>query len=85
VIFNETSAEMMRDRCAFTSQDMSEGWANAFTYAIVLGWDADPDDDPDDAGVMDLIAARFGWDERMVEFLRDAHRRFSELPDRNGT
>lgn len=75
-----TGAGIMRDRCAFTSQDMGEGWAQAFTYAVVLGWDADPDD-PEDAGVMEQLAAKFGWDDRMVEFLRDAHRRFEELPD----
>lgn len=81
MIFDPTGAGLMRGRCAFTSRDMSDDWPAAFTYAVVLGWDADPDDPDDD--VMDEIATRFGWDQPLIDFLRDAHRRFEELPDRN--
>jgi hypothetical protein len=81
-MFNETGAGIMRNRCAFTSQDMSGGWSQAFTYAVVCGWDADPDN-PDDADAMDFVAAQHDWDQPLIDFLRDAHRRFKELPDRN--
>lgn len=69
----ETGAGLMRNRCAFTSRDMSDDWPEAFTYAVVLGWDDSMDD----------MAAKFGWDEPMVEFLRDAHARFEALADRD--
>jgi hypothetical protein len=67
----ETGAGIMRNRCAFTSRDMAADWPEAFTYAVVLGWD----------DAMDSMAAKFEWDDAMVEFLRDAHRRFAVLAD----
>jgi hypothetical protein len=66
----------MRNRCAFDSRDMAADWPEAFVYAVVFGWDSDePDED-----AMAEVADRFGWDEPLIEFLRDAHRRFQALP-----
>ncbi|QRY62727.1 hypothetical protein JVX90_00170 [Gordonia sp. PDNC005] len=70
------SAELMRDRCAFTSRDMAEHWGDAFTYAIVFGW-GDGEGDEDDA--WNEVANQQEWDQPLVEFLRDAHRRFAAL------
>jgi hypothetical protein len=75
----ETGAGILRNRCAFTSRDMGADWPEAFTYAVVSGWDASDDGE---AGAMDEMAARWSWDEPLVEFLRDAHRRFQALADR---
>lgn len=69
---DETGAGLMRNRCAFTSRDMSPGWADAFTYAIVCGWGKKATRD---------LAEQHGWDDDLVAFLRDAHRRFKRLPD----
>ncbi|WP_336790416.1 hypothetical protein [Gordonia malaquae] len=63
------SAELMRNRCAFTSRDMAEDWGDAFTYAIVFGWD----------DAWNEVANQQGWDKSLVKFLRDAHRRFADL------
>lgn len=68
----ETGAGILRNRCAFTPRDMGADWPEAFTYAVVAGWDE----------AMDDMAARWDWDPALVEFLRDAHRRFEQLPDR---
>lgn len=68
----ETGAGIMRNRCAFTPRDMGADWPEAFTYAVVLGWD----------DAMEEQAARWGWDAATVAFLRDAHARFAALPDR---
>lgn len=74
----EPGATLIRNQCAFTSRDMSMHWADAFTYGIVLGWDAAADDpEPEDA--MSEIAAAHGWDEQMIAFVRDAHERFLAL------
>ena len=70
------SADLMRDRCAFTSRDMAEHWGDAFTYAIVFGWGSPEDPDTD---AWDQVAREQGWDERLVQFLRDTHRRFAAL------
>jgi hypothetical protein len=79
----ETGAGLMRNRCAFTSRDMAADWPDAFTYAVVLGWDDDPDADPEDrCDAMSAIAERWGWDDEMVAFLRDAHERFARLADK---
>ncbi len=77
----ESGAGMMRNRCAFTSRDMGADWPDAFTYAIVYGWDGDPDD-PADKGAWAEVAAEWGWDEELVTFLRNAHQQFSSLADR---
>jgi hypothetical protein len=74
----ESGAGLMRNRCAFTPRDMGADWPEAFTYAVVFGWD-DPDPESD---AMAEMAARWDWDEPMVEFLRDAHRRFQALADK---
>jgi len=75
---DETGAGRMRNRCAFTSRDMGADWPEAFTYAVVLGWDAEDDEeDP-----MPEMAARWGWDDEMVAFLRETHQRFQQLVDR---
>jgi hypothetical protein len=74
----ETGAGLMRNRCAFTSRDMGADWAEAFTFAVVLGWD----DDDEEADAMAEMAVKFGWDDALIEFLRDAHRRFEALADR---
>jgi hypothetical protein len=68
----ETGAAVMRNRCAFTPRDMGADWPEAFTYAVVSGWD----------DATEELAARWDWDPALVEFLRDAHQRFQELPDR---
>ena len=68
----ETGAGIMRNRCAFTSRDMGDDWPEAFTYAIVAGWDE----------AMTEMAEKFEWDAPLVEFLNDAHTRFAELADR---
>lgn len=78
----ETGAGLMRNRCAFTSRDMGAHWGDSFTYAVVYGWDPDPEDEPEDGSAMDEQAAKWGWDAEMIEFLREAHRRFEELADR---
>jgi len=71
----------MRNRCAFTSRDMAEDWPEAFTYAVVMGWDCDdPDEGDHDAG--SEMAEKFGWDAELVAFIRDAHLRFEELADK---
>lgn len=75
----ESGAGLMRNRCSFTSKDMGEDWDAAFTYAIVNGWDPDPDDPLDIGDPMAEMAKRFDWDEPLVAFLRDAHKRFQEL------
>ena len=36
-----TAAKTMRDRCGFTSRDMGASWSDAFTYAVIFGWDAE--------------------------------------------
>jgi hypothetical protein len=78
-LLSQSGAGKMERRCAFTSRDMSLDWPEAFTYAVVFGWDSDPadSDNPDD-GWSEFVE-RFGWDEPLIEFLRDAHRRFAEL------
>jgi hypothetical protein len=79
----ETGAGLMRNRCAFTSRDMGADFGDAFTYAIVLGWDPDPSDEPDEDGsAMDHQAEKWGWDAELVAFLRDTHERFKLLADR---
>jgi hypothetical protein len=75
---DETGAGLMRNRCAFTSKDMGAEWDAAFTYAIVFGWH---DDDPEDDATAE-VAEKFGWDETLIAFLRDAHERFKQLPDK---
>lgn len=77
----ETGAGLMRNRCAFTSRDMGADWPEAFTYAVVMGWDGDPDE-PGDEGAWSEMAERYGWDEDLLTFLRDAHRWFKRIPDR---
>lgn len=74
-----SGAELMRNRCAFTSRDMGAEWADAFAYAVVLGWD--DEDDPDNDGAMREVAERHGWDPALMAFLRDAHERFRALED----
>ena len=69
---NDTGAGLMRNRCAFTSRDMGTDWPEAFTYAIVLGWD----------DAISEVAERFEWDETLIAFLQDAHERFKKLPDK---
>ena len=77
----ESGAGLMRNRCAFTSKDMGAEFGDAFTYAIVSGWGGE--DDPDDINAWPEQAAKWGWDAELVEFLRDAHLRFTQLADRS--
>lgn len=77
---DETGAGIVRNRCAFTSRDMGASWSDAFTYAVVFGWD---DDEVPADGAMDEQAERWQWDPALVGFLRDAHARFAALPDRS--
>lgn len=76
---DETGAGLMRNRCAFTSRDMGADWPEAFTYAVVLGW-SDGENDPDDA--WDELAQKYGWDDELLTFLRDANARFQQLSDK---
>lgn len=71
----ETGAGLMRNRCAFTPRDMAADWPEAFTYAIVMGWDE----------ALGGVAEAQEWDAELVAFLRDAHSRFVTLPDRKET
>ena len=64
-----SGADMMRNRCAFTSRDMAAEWPEAFTYAVVFGWEEATKE----------VAARFGWDTELLDFLADAHERFEAL------
>jgi hypothetical protein len=73
----ETGAAIMRNRCAFTTRDMADDWPAAFTYAIVLGWG-----DEDDPAGLHRMAAKWEWDDALVEFLIDAHQRFRGLADK---
>lgn len=75
----ETGAGLMVNRCAFTAKDMGEEFDSAFTYAIVYGWGPD---EPGDADCWPEMAERFGWDEPLLAFLKDAHERFAALPQR---
>jgi hypothetical protein len=68
----ETGASIMRNRCAFTSTDMAADWHHAFTYAVVFGW----------KGAWREVAERYEWDDELVAFLKDAHRRFKKLADK---
>lgn len=77
----ETGAGVMRNRCAFTSRDMAADWPEAFTYGIVLGWDADPNH-PEDGDPMPELAERYEWDTELIAFIRDAHERFKALADK---
>lgn len=70
----ETGAGLMRNRCAFTSRDMAEDWTDAFTYAVVFGWRKK---------AMKQMAARYGWDDELIAFLRDVRKRFKRLADNN--
>ncbi len=81
---DETGAGLMRNRCAFTSRDMAADWPEAFTYAVIFGWGPD-EDDPEDSGAWDAVAAKHGWDPELVAFLRDAHERFTRLAHRYDT
>lgn len=76
---HETGAGILRNRCAFTSRDMGNDWPEAFTYAIVMGWD---DPDVHEEGAMQEMARRYDWDDELIAFLRDAHERFEALSDR---
>jgi hypothetical protein len=77
---SESGAGLMRNRCAFTSKDMGDEFGDAFTYAIVMGWDGDPDE-PGDEGAWTEQAGKWGWDEALVAFLRETHERFTALSD----
>lgn len=72
----ESGAHLMRNRCAFTSRDMTANAFDAFVFAIVLGWDGDDVTE----SAMAEVAEKHGWDAELVAFLRDAHQRFSQLP-----
>ena len=76
----ESGAGLMRNRCAFTARDMGAEFGDAFTYAVVCGWGSE--DDPDDVNAWPEQAAKWGWDEALIEFLRDSHERFSRLSAR---
>jgi hypothetical protein len=76
----ETGAGIMRSRCAFTPRDMSADWPDAFTYAIVMGWD-----DSEGESAITGIAEKFEWDAALIEFVRDAHERFKQLADRHNS
>ena len=65
----ETAAGALRNKCAFTSRDMGADWPEAFTYAVVMGWD----------DAMSEVAERHGWDAELVAFLRRTHRNFERL------
>ena len=68
----ETGAGLMRNRCAFTPKDMGYEFDSAFTYAIVFGWE----------DALSEQADKWGWDEELVAFIRNAHEQFAALSDR---
>jgi hypothetical protein len=68
----------LKNTIAFSADDWSVSRAMAWVYGIVLGWDNDDPDDPDE-GAMGEIAARFGWTLDQVARLRKLHVRFEEL------
>ena len=72
----ETAAGIMHNRCVLTARDMGADWPEAFTYAVVAGWD---DEGGEDDSAMLEVAARFGWDAELIAFIRDAHQRFGAL------
>lgn len=67
-----SGAGVLRNQCAFTARDMSTGWSDAFTYAIVCGW----------GDAWDEVAEAHGWDPQLVEFLKQVHNEFAKLPDK---
>jgi hypothetical protein len=69
--------EALKDAIALSVDDWSESRSMAWVYGIVLGWDNDEPDDPEDFGAMDEIAEKFGWTPNQVERLRELHRRFN--------
>lgn len=79
---DETGAGRLRTQCAFTSRDMAADWPEAFVYAVVYGWGRDETDPTDDTDCYPELAERYGWDETLIAFLRDAHERFKALPDK---
>jgi hypothetical protein len=77
------SASLLRLWISLDSRDWSLDNVDARLYAIVVGWDGDPDDpdDPDDSpdGAWRAVAAKHGWRPDLVVELRAAHEDFKRL------
>lgn len=54
---------------ALGATDWGANYNHAIMWAILFGWDGDPDV-TDDAGAWDLLAARYHWDADLVTRLR---------------
>lgn len=67
--------ESLTDAIAFSSADWGQSQDLAWVYGIVLGWDADDPDEPED-GAMAELAARFSWDGKKIARLRRLHAAF---------
>lgn len=65
----------LRNLLAFSARDWSEERDTAYIYAIVFGWDADPED-PEDQGAWESIAAQHGWSDQLVEHLKAMRAQF---------
>jgi hypothetical protein len=71
----------LHDAMVFSSADWGAARDLAFIYGIVVGWDGDPDDEPDedDGDAMSELAAKFGWSEQGVQRLRAMHAVYGKL------
>jgi hypothetical protein len=77
---HEDPLASLREAISFSSMDWGGARDTAWIYGIVLGWDGDPDDDPDEeVDAMTELAQKFGWSEAAVERLRRLHAAFRRL------
>jgi hypothetical protein len=76
--------QALRDAIVFSSADWGAARDFAWIYGIVVGWDSDEDDDPDEVeDTMLELAAVHGWTAEKVERLRALHGAFVELAARD--
>ena len=78
---DENPLTSLRESIVLAANDWSQSRAEAWVYGIVVGWDPDPDDEPDedDGDVMGDLAERFGWSDAQVARLRRLHDAFRRL------
>ena len=70
---------------AFSSRDWGATRGDAWLYGIVVGWDNDPDDDPEDHNdAMAELAVQYGWGADDVTRLRDLHAAWVALAESAG-
>lgn len=73
--------DAIRRMMATNVRDWAEDRGDAFLWAVFLGWDADPGDDPEE-GAMSEVATRHGWDDAQVARLRRFRLAVDELAGR---